>query len=497
MIPLTQTQARGPELQKKVTFINGLGLVVGSMIGSGLFSSPGPVLEATQAPGTALLIWLIAGLLALSGALSYAELGAMLPMNGGESVYLGRAYGSLVAFVFEFITIMVQKPGSNAIVCIVLGEYISRIIFHTYFFQVPHDSDLAVELADAIIPDFLPKLIAILTLVIISILNSVSARAGIHVQDVLTMIKVLAAVVISITGVVLMAKGTMEGNSFETVPFFDKIETVTFGQYTMALYSGLWAYDGWNNLNYVSGEMKNPHRDLPRVIFFGIPLVIVTYILANVAYLGVLRPQVVMHTNTVAMDFGKKVFGPTGGILFAVCVALSCFGTANASIFTGARIIYVSAKQGHLPSFLGKLNGNRHTPITAILLQLILTTLFILVGSFRVLVNFYSVCAWLFYFLAVFSLLIFRYKEPELKRPYRVWLSTPILFCLVALFLCTTPFIEAPLESLTAIGFLFISIPIWLVQIKYKSKIVSLWNGIIDKIKGNPRGYQGMEMTET
>ncbi|CAO3637720.1 unnamed protein product [Cunninghamella blakesleeana] len=421
----------------------------------------------------------------------------MLPMNGGESVYLGRAYGSLVAFVFEFITIMVQKPGSNAIVCIVLGEYISRIIFHTYFFQVPHDSDLAVELADAIIPDFLPKLIAILTLVIISILNSVSARAGIHVQDVLTMIKVLAAVVISITGVVLMAKGTMEGNSFETVPFFDKIETVTFGQYTMALYSGLWAYDGWNNLNYVSGEMKNPHRDLPRVIFFGIPLVIVTYILANVAYLGVLRPQVVMHTNTVAMDFGKKVFGPTGGILFAVCVALSCFGTANASIFTGARIIYVSAKQGHLPSFLGKLNGNRHTPITAILLQLILTTLFILVGSFRVLVNFYSVCAWLFYFLAVFSLLIFRYKEPELKRPYRVWLSTPILFCLVALFLCTTPFIEAPLESLTAIGFLFISIPIWLVQIKYKSKIVSLWNGIIDKIKGNPRGYQGMEMTET
>ncbi|KAL0085793.1 L-methionine transporter [Phycomyces blakesleeanus] len=495
MIPLTHSQMRAPELQKKVSMLNGLGLVVGAMIGSGLFSSPGPILEAMHGPGTALIVWLVSGLLALSGALCYAELGTMLPMNGGEAVYLGRAFGSLVSFMFEFVSIIVQKPGSLAIVCIVFGEYVSRIIFHAYFFQIPHDSDAAVELADAVIPIYLPKLLAISALLIVSLINGLSIRAGILVQDVLTVVKVLTALVISITGVVVLSRGTYwSSNAFQGDPFKD-IDTTTFGQYALALYSGLWAYDGWNNLNYVSGEMKNPHKDLPRVIIFGIPLVIVCYLLANVAYLAALRPEVVMHTNTVAMDFGKKVFGPVGGILFAVCVALSCFGTANASVFTGARIIYVSSKQGHLPTFFGKLSTWTQTPLMAIVLQAVLTSIMILLGSFRGLVNFYSLCAWIFYFLAVLSLLVFRYKEPELKRPYRVWLTTPVLFCIVAMFLCTMPFIEAPFESLAAIGFVVLAIPIWLLQVKYKQKLAGLWAAFLDRVRGRHRGYSGMEMS--
>ncbi|KAG2223906.1 hypothetical protein INT45_009358 [Circinella minor] len=476
MIPLTETQVRGPELQKKVSFLNGLGLVIGAMIGSGLFSSPGPVLEAVEGPGTALIIWFVSGLLALCGALCYAELGTMLPMNGGESVYLYRAFGSLVSFTFEFVSIVVQKPGSLAIVCTVFGEYVSRIAFHTYFFRVPHDSEAAVELADSVIPRYLPKLLAVISLWLVNIINAFSTRAGIRVQDFLTILKVLAAIVISITGVVMLAKGTVIGTSFEGDPFagFDQL---SFGQYSLAFYSGLWAYDGWNNLNYVSGEMKHPHKDLPRAIFIGIPIVIVCYLFSNVAYLAVLRPQVVMHTNTVAMDFGKKIFGPVGGILLAVCVALSCFGTANATVFTGSRIIYVSAKQGHIPSVFGKLNASRQTPITAIVLQGLLTTIMIIIGSFRALVNFYSTCAWIFYFLAVLSLLVFRYTEPDLTRPYRVWLTTPILFCIVALFLCVMPFMAAPWESFTSLGFILLAIPIWLVQVKYREAIGKLWNG--------------------
>ncbi|KAI8384318.1 amino acid permease-domain-containing protein [Radiomyces spectabilis] len=498
MIPLTQTQARAPELQKKVSFFNGLSLVIGAMIGSGLFSSPGPVLEATHsAPGTALVIWFISGLLALSGALCYAELGTMLPMNGGEAVYLNRAFGSLVSFMFEFVSIVVQKPGSIAIVCIVFGEYVSRIAYHTYFFKIPHDTDASVELADAVIPGFLPKLLAIVSLLILSVINAFSIRAGIRVQDVLTVLKVLTATVISVIGFVILAKGPIAGNSFQVEAPFADIDVMTYGQYALAFYSGLWAYDGWNNLNYVAGEMNNPHRDLPRVIMFGIPTVILAYLLANVAYLAVLRPEVIMHTNTVAMDFGKKLFGPTGGILFAVCVALSCFGTANASVFTGARIIYVSAKQGHLPGFFGKLNTSRQTPLTAILLQAGLTTLLILVGSFRGLVNFYSLCAWFFYFLAVLSLLILRYKEPDLKRPYRVWLSTPVLFCVVALFLCTTPFIEAPFESLAALGFVLLAIPIWLIHVKYRQAIANFWHDIVRRFQRRSKEYQNMEMVYT
>ncbi|KAI7905770.1 amino acid permease-domain-containing protein [Cokeromyces recurvatus] len=301
------------------------------MVGSGLFSSP-----------------------ALCGALCYAELGTMLPMNGGESIYLGRAFGSL--------------PGSLAIVCIVFGEYVSRIAYHTYFFNVPHDSDASVELADSIIPPFLPKILAVTCLLALTVVNAFSVKAGIRVQDILSIVKILTAVVISIAGIVVLSnKELVVGDSFQGEPFAG-FDSISFGQFTFAFYS---------------------------VIIFGIPLVIVCYILSNLAYLAALRPEVVMHTNTVSMDFGKKIFGAAGGIIFAVCVALSCFGSANASVFTGARIIYVSAKQGHIPNIFGKLSQTRQTPILALALQAILTTIMIMVGSFRMLVNFYSFCAWM------------------------------------------------------------------------------------------------------
>ncbi|KAI8976081.1 amino acid/polyamine transporter I [Pilobolus umbonatus] len=475
MVLLPQTQARGPELQKKVSFSNGLGLVIGMMIGSGLFSSPGLVLESSNAYGTALVVWLLSGLLALSGALCYAELGTMLPMNGGEAVYLSRAFGSMVSFMFEFVTIIVQKPCSLAIICIVFGDYVSRIAYYTYFFNVPHDSDAAVELADSIIPAYLPTLLAVVCVLILTLINALSVRAGIVVQDILTAIKVLTAVVISVIGIIALSNKGVTDNTFKGEPF-ESLSSVNFGQFSVAFYSGLWAYDGWNNLNYVSGEMKDPHRDLPRVIIFGIPIVIVSYLLSNVAYFAVLRPEVVIHTKTISMDLGNKMFGPIGGIIFAVCVALSCFGSANASVFTGARIIYVSSKQGHLPGLFGKLNQARQTPIIALLLQAILAIIMILVGSFKILINIYSLAAWVFYFLAVLSLIVLRYTEPNLKRPYRVWLSTPILFCMVALFLCVTPFIESPIQSVISLSSLLWAIPVWFMQVKYKDAICNRWN---------------------
>lgn len=198
----------------------------------------GPVLENTGAYGTALFIWFISGLLALCGALCYAELGAMLPMNGGESVYLGRAFGSLVSFMFEFVTIVIQKPGSLAIVCLVFGDYVSRIAYHTYFFNVPHDSDASVELADSVIPDFLPKLLAILCVFILTMINALSVRAGIRVQDILTIVKLLTAIVISVVGVVVLSnKGLVVGNSLHGNPF-DGFGSLSFGHFAVAFYSG-------------------------------------------------------------------------------------------------------------------------------------------------------------------------------------------------------------------------------------------------------------------
>ncbi|OZJ06415.1 hypothetical protein BZG36_00542 [Bifiguratus adelaidae] len=465
MVPLSSTQAQESDLGKKVSFFNGLTLVIGLIIGSGLFSSPGPVLAHSHAVGTSLIIWVVSGLLAMTGALCYAELGTMLPVNGGESVYLERGFGSLVSFLFGFVAIMALKPGSVAIIAVIFGEYLSRIVYHAYFFDTPDNdpstSPSVTHPADDIIPGWLPKLLACACVITVSLINGISVKWGTRVQDVFTALKIVALLVIVATGIVVLARdGQSVGDNFDG-NWFDGYQDVAFSEYALALYSGLWAYDGWNNLNYVSGEMKNPHRDLPRVILFGIPIVIVLYLLANVAYYVVLPASVVTKTNTVALDFGKKLFGPAGGIAFAVIVA-----AANGSVFTGSRIIYASARQNHFPAVFGRVSSTRQTPQAALALQCALTIVMIIPGTFERLVNFYSVAAWLFYFLAVLALLSLRRREPNLKRPYKTFIITPIIFCAVTLFLLVMPFISAPLESLAALVFVALGIPVWWLFIR-------------------------------
>ncbi|RUS24934.1 amino acid permease-domain-containing protein, partial [Jimgerdemannia flammicorona] len=268
-------------------------------------------------------------------------------------------------------------PGSAAIISVIFGEYVSRIIFHTYFFDTPHDPATDTHPADDIIPPWIPKLLAIACVSIISLFNAYSVKVGTRVQDWFTILKLVAVLVIAVTGVVVLGKGSQSGN-FQG-DLFKGWNEVGAGEYSLGFYSGE------NNVNYVSGEMKNPHRDLPRVIFIGLPLVICCYLLSNVAYYAVLPATAVVKTNTIALDFGKKIFGPAGGIIFALCVAASCFGAANGSVFTAARIVYVSARQGYIPAVFGKISSTRHTPQAALALQCALTIIYILPGSFTTL----------------------------------------------------------------------------------------------------------------
>ncbi|CAG8476925.1 6668_t:CDS:2 [Ambispora gerdemannii] len=457
-LSLTETQRRPTHLEKEVTFWNGVSLVVGLMIGSGIFASPGPVAEHAGSVGMSLMVWLACGLLACTGALSYAELGAEIPLSGGDHAYLSHAYGSLPAFLFSWTAITCLKPGSNAIIAMIFAEYINRIIYHTAFEkETDHPSNETHQ--------WFNKIMASFCILIVSFINVYSVRLATRTQDFFTLVKLIALAVIAIIGFVVLGKGGITEN-FEGDLFADSSETL--GDYALAFYSGLWAYDGWNNVNFVAGEMKNPSRDLPRVIMLGLPMVIVFYLLANVAYYAVLPSNIVKNTNTIALDFGKKIFGATGGLLFALCVAASCFGAVNGSIFTGGRVIYVASREGYLPSVFGKVHPKWNTPTAALAMQASLTILMILAGTFATLVNFYSVAAWVFYFLTSFGLLILRWREPDLPRPYRVWITTPIIFCCVAVFLVVMPFIRVPLESLAALGFISAGVPFWIIRVKHK-----------------------------
>lgn len=257
--------------------------------------------------------------------------------------------------------------------------------------------------------------------------------------------------------------------------------------------------------------MKNPKRDLPRVLHSAIFTVTIAYILANVAYYAVLPTATIKQTNTIALDFGRAILGPIGGTVFALCVACSCFGALNASFFTSGRLIYVAAREGYIPKWFAKIHPKRDTPVNALVLQAVLTGIMILSGTFESLVNFYGVCSWIFYFMAVFGLVILRVKEPRLERPYKVFIATPIIFCCVAVFLLAMPIIAAPFESLAAVAFIALGFPLYYVGQAANSKTrSSTWLGrLVDNVLNgfgslhdkfsNLRSYKGevIEMEES
>jgi amino acid transporter len=245
-------------------------------------------------------------------------------------------------------------------------------------------------------------------------------------------------------------------------------------------------------VNYVTAEFKNPTKDLPRVIHTSLPLVIVSYILANISYFLVLPADVIESSNTVAVAFGSQVFGPIGSLILALFVSGSCFGALNATTFTSGRLVYAAGREGYLPSLFGTIGlGKSHravrlhanaksripkklvdwfadadagfffTPISAMVLNASLTGVYIVIGSFDTLVTFYGVAGYSFYFLAVLGLIILRVKEPELERPYKTWITTPIIFCCVSLFLLSRAVFAEPVQTLLVVAFMAAGLIIW------------------------------------
>lgn len=250
------------------------------------------------------------------------------------------------------------------------------------------------------------------------------------------------------------------------------------------------------------GEFRNPSRDLPRVIHTAMPLVIVSYLFANIAYFLVLPLDTINSSNTVAVMFGAKVFGPVGSLVLALIVSASCLGALNSSTFTSSRLVYVAGKEGYIPSLFGRLGtgsadssaamtastgslrprsrfrrkltallgdedtGLFFTPIPALLLNAALTAGYVAVGEFGTLLTFYGVAGYTFYFLAVLGLIVLRVREPRLERPYRTWITTPIVFCCVSLFLLSRAVFAQPLQTLVVVAFVVAGVPVYFWRVR-------------------------------
>ncbi|SCZ98873.1 BZ3500_MvSof-1268-A1-R1_Chr3-1g05677 [Microbotryum saponariae] len=434
------TKRRNGTVSEPITVMAGVALIVGMQIGSGIFSSPGVVAKETGAVGSALLLWTFAGLLSWAGALSFAELGTALPINGGAQAYLDAAFGPLPAYCFSFTAVTALKPGSQAIISIIFGEYMCRIIWHTAFSKNP-------SVAARGVPTIAIKLVGILALFLLSCMQAWSTRAGTRAQLVLTVFKVFALVLVFIGGLVVLGLGRA-ASSFSFEGSSDKP-----AGYALALFSALWTFDGWDQCNYVAKDCAP--GTLPLIINISLALVELLFVLANISYFLVLPFTTAVSSSTIGLDFGRGLAGPIGGVLFALIVSISCIGALNGSLYTSSRLIVSAGEQGFIPKLFARYNERRETPLNGIMLSSFLSIIFIIFGDFAHLTLFYGVCAWFFNFWVVVGLLVLRVQEPTLKRPYRTWLSTPILFASTSLFLIVLSCFSKPWESLAAFMFCF------------------------------------------
>ncbi|KAI7617723.1 amino acid transporter [Hortaea werneckii] len=479
------------EKNKSLTYLNGLSLVIGLIIGSGIFSSPASVTSNAGSPAASLLIWLVSGLLAWTGAASYAELGGAIPLNGGPQVYLAKIFGEWAGFLFTWCAVTVLKPGSAAIIAIIFGEYVVRAF----------GGAVGEEAGSG---QWVHKGVAFLGLLVVTGLNCVSTKLGARTSDLFMFLKFVGLLAITGLGTVVAFTGwsyDKEGlaTAWRHTNWFEGTSTST-SQWAVALYAGLWAFDGWDNTNYVVGEMKRPGKDLPRVIHTSLPMVIIAYLLANLAYVFVLPTDIINSSNTVAVAFGQTVLGPIGSLVLALVVSGSCFGALNATTFTAGRLIYSAGRENYIPSLFGSIgltssSSHHHppsrgsssrqsgytsrllalisdsrpdhppsffaTPIPALLLNLTLTALYIALGDFTTLTTFYGVASYLFYFASVLGLLILRVKEPDLSRPYKCWIFTPVVFCCVSLFLLTRAIFAKPFQALIVFGFMAVGMAVF------------------------------------
>jgi len=421
-------------LQKQIGFWSATALVVGSIIGSGVFMKPSSMAAQLGSPVWLTLVWIIAGLFSLFGALIFAELGGIMPKTGGIYVYFRQMFGEAVAFLFGWSAFAVINTASVAAISFVCAQYAD------YFLQLPR-FDEATELSVVwhlpFIGDLYPlknfgvKSLAVSIILLITIINYLSVKTSSGLQVVATFIKVvvLAALVF---GIFFSGNGSFD----HFMEARDPKEGWSLKSGIVAAMTGaFFAYDGWTNVTYVAGEIKQPQKNVPRSLWIGVVCCILVYVLVNQAYLYALPVEKIATSSLVAADAIENALGKTGVAIVAAMIVISAFGSINGNLMAPARVTYAMGKDRIFFSWAGKENRFK-LPGNALLLHALWTSIFILTGSFDMLADMFVFVTWIAYGLGAVGVIILRKREPEVPRPYKIWgyPFVPILFIAFSAF---------------------------------------------------------------
>ncbi len=456
------------ELVKGLGVFGATSVVAGTMIGTAIFVVPGIMLQQVGTPEMVLVVWAAAGVLSLFGALSYAELGAAMPEAGGEFVYMHRAYGPLFGFLYGWTQFIIAKTASIAAIATGFAIYLA------YFFPRLRNTlwEGSLRLGGHSLELRLTglQLGATLMVLLLSGLNILGVRRSGAVQTLFTASKLLVLAVLIVLGLTY-GHGSWQGfRPFIAEGGHGGLLTA-FG---VATVSALWAYDGWNNLSMVAGEVKNPQRNVPLALIGGALLVLIVYLLVNLAYFYVLPASQVLGTNTVASDAARRFLGSGGGAFIAVGVMISTFATLNGSILAGSRVPYATAREGLFPAALGAVNPRFHTPAVSLVWQAVIAGLFTLTGGYQALYTKAIFSEFLFYALCTAGVFVLRRRRPDLPRPYRTWgyPLIPAIFVILAVCLLVNTFWQQRADSLWGVVLVGSGIPaywIWKAWTRHTS----------------------------
>jgi len=423
-------------LQKNIGLWSATTIVIGSVIGSSIFMKPATMAGQLGSPVLLIVVWVVAGLISLFGAMAFAELGAMFPQTGGEYVYLEKTYGDFFGFLYGWSSIAVINTAAVASIAFVCADYLG------YFLHIPKldpVTEQSIKLHIPFIADIFPlqnlgvKLLAIAIIIGLSIVNYISVRSGNAIQFIATVVKILA-ILLLVFGILFSGKGSI--SNFANSHSFKASGFALFAAFMAATTGAFASFDGWVNVNMIAGEIKDPQKNLPRSLLIGLFICIIVYALINIAFFYVLPIDVMASSSLVASDAAEKVMGIAGGGLIALLIVISAFGATNVNVLTNARVVFAMSEDKTFFSFAGKVHPRFQTPGNAVIVIGVLSILFVISGSFDILADMFVFMSWVFYALCVIGVFVLRRKFPDIQRPYKVngypWV--PGIFVVFTLF---------------------------------------------------------------